>query len=148
MSVERAFYFWHKTEGCAGYNSRLQLPMVQSRDPICCCWQLKKPQNTTPKSRALHYHKVDNHILLLHIAVKCLLGYPSVSRLVLPILRLLVTKKETSGKRFITYRVQKHGTGGWCNGANGNCGSRPDFHPYRYKILNHPWSLQIYFKTD
>lgn len=55
----------------------------------------RKSQNATPTSRALQYQKVA--ILLLHIAVKCLSGHPSVSRLVCPMLRLLVINAETSG---------------------------------------------------
>lgn len=55
----------------------------------------RKSQNATPTSRALQYQKVA--MLLLHIAVKCLSGHPSVSRLVCPMLRLLVINAETSG---------------------------------------------------
>lgn len=107
MSGERAFYFWHKTEGYTGYNSRLLLPTVQSSDSLHCWWELNKNPNRTPKTRALQYQKVDNHTLLLHTLVKHLSGHPSFSTLVLPTLRLLVINKESSGKKIYNLLTSK-----------------------------------------
>jgi len=90
--VERAFYFWHKTEGCTGLTLDCNYQRCKAATQSAAAENQKNPQ-ITPKSRALQYQKVDNHILLLHIVVKHLSGHPSVSTLVLPMLRLLITKK-------------------------------------------------------
>lgn len=75
MSVERAFHFWPKTEGCTGYNSRLQLSRVQSSNPIHCQCEVKPTKIQLPN---LDWSSSRRWLttLLLHIPVKRLSARP------------------------------------------------------------------------
>lgn len=93
MSVERSFYFWHKTGDCTGYNSRLQLPNSAK--------QLMGSGNNPAKIQPPTLERSSiRRWLITYYCCTCLLEHPCASRFVLPILRLLVIKiKKTSGKR-------------------------------------------------